>query len=114
MNTNFPDQSPISNAHSVVFSALRAKLSHEVSSSAMLADLLEKVGSMQEAHARPEVFKDRFDEFVYRAQEYIGVVRPFFPILVGFLPSHLADIGEPHSPECFAQSAKSKRLALTS
>jgi hypothetical protein len=104
MNNNFPDQNTISTSHHALFTALRAELAHEVSgSSAMLADLLERVSGMQEAHARPAEFKDRFDEFVGRAQEHIGVVRPFFPALVGFLPSHLGEVGEPHSPECYAR-----------
>ena len=51
-----------------VFACLRDKITSEVSGSAMLADLLEKLNGMQEACARPADFKDRFDEFVARAR----------------------------------------------
>jgi hypothetical protein len=87
MNTNFPDQRPTSPSPNELFAALRMKLSREVSGSAMLADLLEKVNRMQEVHACPDEFKGRFDEFVGRAEEYSTAIRPFFPDLVSFLPS---------------------------
>ena len=104
MNTNFPALTTVPTSHDALFTALRAELAHEVSgSSAILSDLLERVSGMQEAHARPAEFKDRFDEFVGRAQEYICAVRPYFPALVVFLPSHLGDVGEPHSPQCYAR-----------
>jgi hypothetical protein len=85
MNTNFPDPASITDI--AVFSSLRAKLDREVSSSAMLSELLEKVNRMQECCNCPEDFKARFDEFVARADEYLHVVRPFFPMLVQFLPT---------------------------
>ena len=72
---------------SAVFCALREKLANEVSSSALLAELLEKVTLMQKAQAAPEEFKQRFQEFVCRAEEQLQIVRPFFPALVIFLPS---------------------------
>ena len=43
---------------------------------------------MQETHTEPEAFKASFDDFVARAEDHISVVRPFFPMLVCFLPSH--------------------------
>jgi hypothetical protein len=91
MNTFSPDRRPTAVvAQDAVFSALREKLAHEVSSSAVLAELLESVNRMQEAHANPESFKKHFDGFVCRAEEYVDVVRGFFPSLVSFLPAHHA------------------------
>jgi hypothetical protein len=87
MNTNFPDERSVPSCPDAVFAALRAKLAREVSGSAMLADLLEKVNRMQEVHASPAEFQGRFNEFVGRAEEYSTAIRPFFPDLVGFLPS---------------------------
>ncbi len=81
-----------------VFSALRDRLASEVSSSALLADLLERVTLMQQAQAAPEEFKRRFYEFVLRAKDHVDVVRPFFPALVLFLPRHpLVGYGEESS-----------------
>jgi hypothetical protein len=71
-----------------VFASLRAKLAGEVSSSAVLADLLDKLNRMQEAQARPRDFKESLDAFIARAEEHLDVVRPFFPVLVQFLLSH--------------------------
>jgi hypothetical protein len=71
-----------------VFASLRARLAGEVSSSAVLADLLDKLNRMQEAQARPGDFKASLDAFITRAEEHLDVVRPFFPVLVQFLPSH--------------------------
>ena len=87
MNTNFPEERSVSSRPDAVFAALRAKLVREVSGSAMLAELLEKVNRMQEVHASPAEFQGRFNEFVGRAEEYSTAIRPFFPDLVGFLPS---------------------------
>ena len=70
-----------------VFASLRDKIASEVSGSAMLADLLEKLNGMQEACARPADFKDRFDEFVARAADHSDIVQPFLPELVKFLPT---------------------------
>ena len=53
MNTNFPEERSVSSRPDAVFAALRAKLAREVSGSAMLAELLEKVNRMQEVHASP-------------------------------------------------------------
>jgi ATP-dependent RNA circularization protein (DNA/RNA ligase family) len=89
MNTDFPDSAPTTDV--AIFSSLRAKLAREVSGSAMLAALLEKVNRMQECHDCPEDFKVRFDEFVVRAEEYLHLVRPFFPALVQFLRSQRGD-----------------------
>src|SRR5271168_2787972 len=69
-----------------VFASLRDKIASEVSGSAMLADLLEKLNGMQEACARPTDFKDRFDEFVVRAADHSDIVQPFLPELIKFLP----------------------------
>ena len=86
MNIDFPQES--GSAGDAVFASLRAKLAGEVESSAMLADLLQKLNGMQEAQARPADFNERFDVFVARAEEYLEVVRPFIPALVQFLPAH--------------------------
>lgn len=86
MNIDFPQGSR--GAPDAVFASLRAKLAGEVESSAMLADLLQKLNGMQEAQARPADFKERFDAFVARAEEYLEVVQPFIPALVQFLPVH--------------------------
>ena len=83
MKNNLPDERIVS--HDALFAALRAKLKSEVSGSAMLADLLQKVNGMQEVHTCPAEFKGKFDEFVGRAEEYSTAIRPFFPDLVGFL-----------------------------
>ncbi len=69
-----------------VFAPLRERIAREVSGSAMLADLLEKLNGMQEACARPHDFKIRFDVFVARAADYSGIVQPFLPELVRLLP----------------------------
>ncbi len=84
MKNNLPDERPVS--HDALFAALRAKLKSEVSSSAMLGDLLQKVNGMQEVYDCPSEFKGKFDEFVGRALEYSTAIRPFYPDLVGFLP----------------------------
>jgi hypothetical protein len=99
MNAYFPDQST---SHDAIFASLRAKLCREVCGSAILLALLEGVNRMQETHTAPETFKTSFDGFVARADDHISVVRPFFPMLVCFLPTHPGVLDEPHSPECYA------------
>ena len=93
MNTDSSDQlqSQVI-AQVAVFSALRERLANEVSSSALLAELLKRVTLMQKAQATPEEFEERFYEFVSRAEEHMDVVRPFFPALVVFLLSHRAGV----------------------
>ena len=91
---NFDFTQELASAGDAVFASLRAKLAGEVESSAMLADLLEKLNGMQEAQARPADFKERFDMFVARAEEYLKVVRPFIPALVQFLPAHMGSFGD--------------------
>jgi hypothetical protein len=71
---------------STAFGSLREEIAREVSGSAMLADLLEKLNGMQEACARPADFKKRFDEFVVRAADHLDIVQPFLPKLRRFLP----------------------------
>jgi hypothetical protein len=88
MNIHSPQEFASYASHDAVFASLRAKLAGEVSSSAVLAALLEKLNRMQEAQARPRDFKASFDAFIARADEHLEVVRPFFPILVQFLPAH--------------------------
>jgi len=88
MNIRPPREFKMAASQDTVFASLRAKLTGEVGSSAMLADLLEKLNGMQEAQARPADFRERFDAFVARADEYLDAVRPFFPVLVRFLPAH--------------------------
>jgi hypothetical protein len=120
MNIDFPQE--LGSAGDAVFASLRAKLAGEVESSAMLADLLQKLNAMQEAHARPADFKERFDVFVARAEEYLEVVRPFIPALVQFLPAHMGNFGDTevsgtesrvkpaHSRGCKSRTGKEKRL----
>ncbi len=69
-----------------VFSALREKLTIEVSSSAKRSELLEKVSQMQKAQANPVEFRRTFLDFVDRAGEHLEAVQPVFPSLVIFLP----------------------------
>ena len=85
MNAYFPNEST---SHDAIFASLRAKLCREVSGSAMLLALLERVNSMQETHTQPDAFKASFDDFVARADDHISVVRSFFPMLACFLPFH--------------------------
>jgi hypothetical protein len=92
MNIYFPQE--LRSAGDAVFASLRAKVAGEVESSAMLADLLQKLNGMQEAQARPADFKERFDVFVARAEEYLEVLRPFIPALVQFLPAHMGSFGD--------------------
>jgi hypothetical protein len=61
------------------------KTESDVSSSALLAELLEAVTMMQKAQANPEEFKRRFDRFVSRSEEQWDVIRQFLPALVVFL-----------------------------
>ena len=88
MNIHSPQKLGRYASHAAVFASLRAKLAGEVSSSAVLADLLEKLNRMQKAQARPGEFKVSFDAFIARADEHLEVLRPFFPVLVQFLPAH--------------------------
>ena len=92
MNIDFPQE--LGSAGVAVFASLRATLAGEVESSAMLADLLQKLNGMQEAQGRPADFKERFDMFVARAEEYLEVVRPFIPALVQFLPAQMGSFGD--------------------
>jgi len=114
MNTYSSDhRSTVVVAPDAVFSALREKLASEVSSSAVLADLLEKVNRMQQAQETPERFKEQFDEFVCRAEEHVDLVRAFFPALVAYLPRHRAveKAGEPRCREVAPPSGISAGLA---
>ncbi len=74
-------------SRNALFSALRDKLTREVSGSAMLSDLLQKVNGMQAVQTCPAEFQGKFEEFVDRAEEYSTAIRPFFPDLVNLLPS---------------------------
>lgn len=87
MNIHSPQEMGSYSARDAVFASLRAKLAGEVSSSAVLADLLDKLNRMQEAQARSNDFKAPFEAFIARAEEHLEVLRPFFPILVQFLPA---------------------------
>ena len=112
MNTYSSDRCPTAAvAQDAVFSALREKLAHEISSSAMLADLLERVNRMQETHANPERFKEQFDEFVCHAEEYVDLVRVFFPTLVSFLPAHRA-ANKPIEAHC-REAATASRISAS-
>ena len=107
MNIHSPQEFGRAACYDAVFASLRAKLAGEVSSSAMLADLLEKLNGMQEAQARPADFMKRFDAFVARADEHLDVVRPFFPVLVQFLPAHKESLAatEPRGIEAASESS---------
>jgi hypothetical protein len=61
MNIHLPQEFKMAASRDAVFASLRAKLAGEVASSAMLADLLEKLNGLQEAQARPANFSERFD-----------------------------------------------------
>jgi hypothetical protein len=111
MNAYSPDQST---SHDAIFASLRAKLCREVRGSAILLAVLERVNKMQAMHTEPEAFKASFDDFVARADDHIGVVRPFFPMLVCFLPSHPGVLCEPHSPECYVLGRRASGISLTS
>jgi hypothetical protein len=111
MNSYLPDPST---SHEAIFASLRAKLCREVSGSAMLLALLQKVNSMQETHTEPEAFKASFDDFVARADDHIIIVRPFFPLLVCFLPSHPGGLCEPHGPECYPVRSRTNGISLAS
>jgi hypothetical protein len=88
MNAISPDRyRSIVTAEEAVFDDLRKTLANEVSSSALLSELLQRVNSMRAAQDSPEEFEERFDEFVLRADEHMAVIRPFCPLLVSFLPS---------------------------
>jgi len=86
MHTTTQNRLDTTTTCTAVFAPLRERIAREVSGSAMLADLLEKLNGMQEACARPADFKDRFDEFVVRAADYCDIIQPFLPELVRFLP----------------------------
>ncbi len=111
MNAYFPDQSKSQEA---IFASLRTTLCREVSGSAMLLALLEKVNRLQETHTEPDEFKASFDYFVARADDQISVVRPFFPMLVCFLPSHPGTIAESDGPECYSSGRRAIGISLAS
>ena len=112
MNSNFPDhRQNIGIPRDSVFEELRQRLGQEVPCR-RLADLLESVNAMQRARAMPEEYDLRFEEFVYRAENYMAVVRPFFPALVVFLSSRgVADGIEPRSIDTSAQAGIGARVA---
>ena len=114
MNIHSPQEFGRAASHDAVFASLRAKLAGEVSSSAMLADLLEKLNGMQEAQARPADFTKRFDAFVARADEHLDVVRPFLPALVEFLPAHKESLvaAEPRRIEAASESDLTSEVGL--
>ncbi len=88
MNPFSPDQyQSIATSDDAVFHDLRKTLASKVPSSALLAELLQRVNSMRAAQDSPERFEDQFAEFVLRADEYMTVIRPFCPLLAAFLPS---------------------------
>lgn len=87
MNSNFPDSGKSTETpRDRVFDDLRRRLAQEAQCR-RLADLLESVNAMERARNVPGEFDLRFEEFVYRAEDYMAVVRPFFPALVFFLSS---------------------------
>jgi hypothetical protein len=111
MNAYSPD---LTTSHDAIFASMRAKLCREVRGSAMLLALLDGVNNMQENHTEPEAFKASFDDFVARADDHISAIRPFFPMLMGFLPSHPGVLCEPHSPECYAVGRRASGISLAS
>ena len=112
MNANFPDRRQTTEtAHDCVFDDLRRRLAQEVAGRP-LADLLESVNAMQRARNAPEEFDLRFEEFVYRAEDYMAAVRPFFPALVVFLSSRGFSNGlKPRTIEGSAQTGVGAQVA---
>ncbi len=112
MNTTFPDRRQnVEVPPDSLFDDLRRTLAQEASGRE-LADLLESVNAMQRAtQAAPQEFSLRFEEFVYRAEEYVAVVRPFFPALVVFLLSYRCDAVEPRSCDDPARTGIPARVA---
>ncbi len=112
MHTGSPYRLHSSTATRVaVFGALREKLASEVSSSALLAELLERVASMQKAQGTPEEFKKRFCAFVSRAEEQLEVVSPFFPALLAFLPRRPAS-GHGEKPKLSGARQSGERAGI--
>jgi hypothetical protein len=104
MNSNFPDRSKSTESpRDRVFEDLRRRLAQETQCR-RIADLHESVNAMQRARNVPEEFDLRFEEFVYRAEDYMAAVRPFFPALVVFLSSR----GVSHQMAPSAAEASSK------
>jgi hypothetical protein len=92
-----------------VFDDLRRRLAQETQCR-RLADLLESVNAMQRARSVPDEFDLRFEEFVYRAEEYMAAVRPFFPALVVFLSSR--GVGDRMAPSAAESSAEAGFVAI--
>jgi hypothetical protein len=112
MNSYFPDRNQtIESHHASVFNEVRKRLVQEAPCRA-LADLLESVNAMQRAQAAPEEYDLRFEEFVYRAEDYMVAVRPFFPALVVFLSSRGDGDGiEPRNVKGSSQTRFSAEVA---
>jgi hypothetical protein len=112
MNAIFPDhRQNAGTAHDSIFEELRLRLRQEAPCR-RLADLLESVNAMQRATVMPEEFDLRFEEFVYRAEDYMAPVRPFFPALVVFLSSReVAEAIEPRNIETSARAGIGARVA---
>ncbi len=112
MNSYFPDRTHnVETPRDSVFEELRQRLGQEVPCR-RLADLLESVNAMQRAKATLEEFDLRFEEFVYRAEDYTAAVRPFFPALVVFLSSRgVAEGIEPRNVEASAPAGIGARVA---
>ncbi len=92
MNSYFPDRSKRTETpRDRVFDDLRQRLAEETQCR-RLADLLESVNAMQRARSVPDEFDLRFEEFVYRSEDYMTAVRAFFPALVTFLSSRAVTV----------------------
>jgi hypothetical protein len=85
MVTRSPYSASFAARRSAVFATLRATLASEVSSSAVLADLLEKLNAMQGSQESPDAFRPLFEAFLARAEDNMDVVRPYLPALAEFL-----------------------------
>jgi hypothetical protein len=112
MSSNFPDRSKSTETpRDRVFDDLRRRLAQEVQCR-RLADLLESVNAMQRARSVPDEFDLRFEEFVYRAEDYTAAVRPFFPALVAFLSSReVADQMTPSAGQASQKAGAAARVA---
>jgi hypothetical protein len=112
MNTNFPDRiKSTESPRDRVFDDLRWRLAQETECR-KLADLLESVNAMQRARSVSDEFDLRFEEFVYRAEDYLVAVRPFFPSLVVFLSSRgVAARMAPGSGQASEQAGAAARVA---
>jgi hypothetical protein len=88
MGTDSPGRSSSYIPQAGAFESIRSNLSRQSFGSATLLELLVRINCMEQNSASPCDFKVCFDEFVTASRYHEELVRPFFPMLVQFLPSH--------------------------